>query len=136
MAQSVNSITLVGRLGKDPTMRFTPSGQQVCNFSLATDRSWTDSAGVKQTKTTWFEVVTWGKLAETCNSYLKKGRLVYVEGRVEPVRQWTDDQNVKHTSTNVDVTANQVVFLSSAAGEAVPAGTEPAEAAPEDEIPF
>jgi len=136
MAQSVNSITLVGRLGKDPTMRYTPTAQAVCNFSLATDRSYTGADGQKVTKTTWFECTSWGKLAETCNSYLKKGRLVYVEGRVEPVRQWTDNEGAKHTSTNIDITANSVVFLSSSAANGEGAPEAAAEAPAEDEIPF
>jgi single-strand DNA-binding protein len=137
MAQSVNSITLVGRLGKEPEMRYTQSGQAVCSFSVATDRSWTDTAGQKQTRTTWFQVTSWGKLAETCNNYLKKGRLVYIEGRVEPIHQWTDNEGAKHTSNNIDVTANSVVFLSSANGNGngEAASETPAEEETE-EIPF
>jgi single-strand DNA-binding protein len=135
MSQGLNSISLIGRLGKEPEMRYTPTGQAVCSFSVATDRSYTGSDGQKVTKTTWFNITSWGKLAETCNSYLHKGKLVHIEGRVEPVRVWTDAQGVEKSSRTTDVTANSVIFLSPAAnGEA--AAEAPAEAAAEEEIPF
>ena len=77
-------ITIVGRLGKNPEMRYTPNGQAVTSFSVATDRQWTDADGTKQKETTWFRVSVWGKQAETTNQYLKQGSLVLVEGRLTP----------------------------------------------------
>jgi len=74
---------LIGRLGADPEMRYTPDGTPVTNFSVATDRTWTDSAGQKQQRTTWYGVTAWQRLAETCHQYLAKGRLVMVEGEVQ-----------------------------------------------------
>jgi len=79
---------VVGHLGRDPELRFTPSGQQVCSFSIATSRSWTDQSGQQQEKTTWFRVTAWGKLGELCHQYLSKGRLVLVEGEVD-ASAWT-----------------------------------------------
>ena len=76
--------TIVGRLGADPTMRFTPNGQAVTSFNVATDRQWKDANGVKQSETTWFRISVWGKQAESTNEYLKKGSLVLVEGRLTP----------------------------------------------------
>ncbi|MGD0002860.1 MAG: single-stranded DNA-binding protein [Anaerolineaceae bacterium] len=138
MSSSLNSINLIGRLGKEPEMRYTPTGQAVASFSLATDRSYTGADGNKVTKTTWFQITAWGKLAEIVNTYLHKGKLIFVEGRVEPVHSWTDADGGIKTSKNIDVTANNVVFLSPASnGEAGEAAAEvPAEAAVEEEIPF
>ena len=75
-------LLIIGRLGRDPEMRFTPTGQAVTSFSVATDRSYTDQAGKPVKETVWFKVSAWGKLAETCNTYLQKGKLVLVEGRL------------------------------------------------------
>lgn len=108
-------LTLAGRLGRDPEQRFTPSGQAVTSFSVATDRQYTqDGQTVKET--TWFRVTAWGKLGETCNKYLQKGKLVLVEGRLTPdenggPRIWTD--NEKHPRASFEVTAETVKFLSS-----------------------
>ena len=79
---------VVGHLGKDPEMRYTPSGQAVTSFTMATSRKWTGADGQSQEKTTWFKVTAWGKLAEICNQYLNKGKLVLVEGEVE-ASAWT-----------------------------------------------
>ena len=105
---SVNKVILVGNLGKDPEMRSTPGGQTVANFTLATNEQWTDKGGQKQERTEWHRIVAWGKLAEMCQSYLSKGRQVYVEGRIS-TRQWDDKDGNKRSTT--EVVASQVVFL-------------------------
>jgi single-strand DNA-binding protein len=74
---------IIGYLGKDPEMRYTPSGSPVTTFNLATDRSWNTSEGERRTETEWFNVVAWGSLAEICNQYLTKGRQVYIDGRLQ-----------------------------------------------------
>lgn len=99
---------IVGRLGGDPELRLTQSGQSVCSFSVATDRSWTDSTGERQEKTTWFRVTAWGKLADLCNQYLKKGRLVLVEGEVD-ASAWTPQSGEPRAS--LELTARNVRFL-------------------------
>src|SRR3954464_6824549 len=107
---SVNKVILVGNLGRDPEVRYTPNGQAVANFTVATNDSWTDKAGQKQDRTEWHRVVVWAKLAELCGEYLSKGRQVYLEGRLQ-TREWTNKEGVKQYTT--EVVANQVVFLAS-----------------------
>lgn len=107
------SITIIGRLGRDPEMRFTPSGQGVTSFSVATDRSYTDKDGKPAKDTTWFKVTAWGKLAETCNTYLVKGKLILVEGRVSVSAYMKDDKPVG----SLELTANTVKFLDSKSEE-------------------
>ena len=110
---SVNKVILVGRLGQNPEVRYTPSGAAVANFSVATNESWTDKSGQKQERTEWHRVVVWGKLAELCNQYLAKGRQVYLEGRLQ-TRQWQDkDGQTKYTT---EVQAQTVQFLGGNAG--------------------
>lgn len=91
MARGLNKAMLIGHLGTDPEMRVTPSGQSVVNFTLATNESFRDSNGNMQERTEWHRIVAWGKLAEICNQYLKKGRQVYVEGRLQ-TRSWDDSK--------------------------------------------
>lgn len=105
---SVNKVILVGRLGQNPEVRYTPSGSAVANFSVATNEAWTDKSGQKQERTEWHRVVVWGKLAELCSQYLAKGRQCYVEGRLQ-TREWTDKDGVKKYSTEVQ--AQTVQFL-------------------------
>jgi single-strand DNA-binding protein len=108
---SVNKVILVGRLGQNPEVRYTPSGAAVANFSLATNEAWTDKSGQKQERTEWHRIVVWGKLAELCNQYLSKGRQAYVEGRLQ-TREWNDkDGNKKYTT---EVQAQTVQFLGGA----------------------
>lgn len=110
---SVNKVILVGRLGQNPEVRYTPSGAAVANFSVATNESWTDKSGQKQERTEWHRVVVWGKLAELCGQYLTKGRQAYVEGRLQ-TRQWQDkDGQTKYTT---EVQAQTVQFLGGNAG--------------------
>lgn len=146
-----HTIIIVGNLGKDPEMRFTPQGQPVTSFSVATSRQYTNSAGQSVKETIWFKVVTWGKSAETCNQYLKKGSKVLVEGRLtaDPntggPKVWTRQDG--SAGASFEVTASTVRFLSSredgGAGASTPHGDEHQSAsesqfvgAPEDEIPF
>ena len=110
---SVNKVILVGRLGQNPEVRYTPSGAAVANFSVATNESWTDKSGQKQERTEWHRIVVWGKLAELCNQYLQKGRQVYVEGRLQ-TRQWQDKDN--QTKYTTEVQAQTVQFLGAGAG--------------------
>lgn len=107
---SVNKVILVGRLGRDPESRFTAGGQQVCNFTLATDESFKDRAGERQKRTEWHRIVLWGKLAEISQQYLKRGTLVYIEGRLQ-TRQWDDRSGNKRTTT--EIVANVMRMLSS-----------------------
>lgn len=108
MAGGVNKVILIGNLGADPEVRFTPGGQAVANFRIATSETWNDKNGQKQERTEWHRIVVWGKLAELCGEYLKKGRQCFVEGRLQ-TREWTDKENKKNYTT--EVVANSVVFL-------------------------
>ena len=110
------NLILVGNLGKDPELRYTPDGSAVTNFSLATHRRFTDSSGERSEETTWFRVSVWGRTAESCAEYLRKGSRVLVEGRLTPdpgtgsPRLWTRRNG--STAASYDVTAHRVVFLS------------------------
>ncbi len=110
---SINKVMLIGRLGQDPELKYTPSGSAVCNFSLATSESWTDKSGQKQEKTEWHRIVVWGKLAELCNQYLAKGRQAFIEGSLQ-TRQWEDKQGQKRYTTEIN--ARNVQFLGGQAG--------------------
>ena len=111
---SYHTIIIVGRLGRDPELRYTPSGQAVCNLSLATDNSFTNREGQRVTRTVWFRVTVWGKQAETVNQYLAKGRQILVEGRMNPdenggPRIWSRQDGTPAAS--YEITANTVRFL-------------------------
>ena len=97
---SVNKCILIGRLGQDPTMRYTKAGEGVCNFSLATSENWKDKAGEKQERTTWHNIVIWGKVAEIATEYLNKGKQVYIEGRLQ-TRDWEDKDGNKRQTTEI-----------------------------------
>ncbi|MGB6429895.1 MAG: single-stranded DNA-binding protein [Candidatus Acidiferrales bacterium] len=116
---SVNKVILVGRLGKDPETRFTSGGQAVCNFTMATDETYKDRNGERQKRTEWHRIVLWGKLAEVAQQYLKKGHLVYIEGRIQQ-RQW-DDTKTNTKRTSFDIVGNVMRMLTSRA-ESVAAG--------------
>jgi single-strand DNA-binding protein len=105
---SVNKVILVGRLGRDPETRFTGGGQAVANFSLATDETYKDKNGERQKRTEWHKITVWGKQAEIAQQYLKKGSLVYVEGRIQ-TREWQDKEGQKRTS--YDIVANNFRML-------------------------
>ena len=110
MSGSVNKVILVGRLGKNPEIRFTAEGTAVANFSLATDESFTDRAGDQQSRTQWHRVVAWNRLAEVCGEHLHKGRQVYIEGSLRS-RKWQDRGGNERTS--FEVVANRMVMLGS-----------------------
>lgn len=110
MAGSVNKVFLVGCLGADPELKYTPSSRPVANFSIATSENWKDKGGTKQERTEWHRIVAWGDLAETCQKYLTKGRLVHVEGKLQTRTYDKDGQ--KHYRT--EVVADRVTFLGSA----------------------
>lgn len=117
---SVNKVILLGNLGADPEVRFTPSGQAVANFRMATTDSWTDRAsGQRQERTEWHRIVVWGKLAELAGEYLSKGRQVYVEGRLQ-TRQWDDRDGQKRYTT--EIVANAMQFLGGRGGQDGPGG--------------
>ena len=107
---NLNKVTLIGRLGQDPEIRYTQSGSAVANATIATNDYWTDKQGGKQERTEWHSLVLWGKLADLAQSYLKKGSQVYIEGRLQ-TRDWEDQQGQKHYKTEVVVTTMQ--FLDS-----------------------
>jgi single-strand DNA-binding protein len=107
---SVNKVILIGNLGADPELKYTPSNRPVCNLSLATNEVFKDKSGQRQERTEWHRVTVWGDQAENCNKYLAKGRTVYIEGRLQ-TRSWDDKEGKKRYST--EVVADRVVFLSS-----------------------
>jgi len=140
MSRGLNKVQIIGHLGKDPEMRYTPSGKPVTTFSVAVSRSWNSADGERHSETEWFSVVAWGNLAEICKQYLVKGQQVYIEGRLQ-TRRWDDKEGVKHTS--VEVVANEMMMLgerhngnNTHAQEADVASTDGASAAVEDEFPF
>ena len=108
MAGGVNKVILIGNLGADPDMRYTPSGQGVCELRIATSESWNDKNGQRQERTEWHRVVVWGKRAEVCSKYLSKGRQVYIEGRIQ-TRSYDDKEGQKRYIT--EVIAQEVVFI-------------------------
>ena len=105
---SVNRIIIIGNLGSEPEMRFTPNGRPVTSFSAATNRRYTTSEGERREETEWFTVVTWGRLAEQCNQFLTKGRLVYVEGRLR-THSWEGQDGQRRTRN--EIVADRVSFL-------------------------
>ena len=143
---SYQKIIIAGNLGRDPEMRYTPSGQAVTSFSVAVNESYTNANGEKIKKTIWFRVTAWGKQAEICNQYLKKGQQVLVDGRMSAdpntggPKIWTKQDGTSGSS--FEVTASTVRFLSSRGegGDSGPVsgggGMEMAELPPEDDIPF
>ena len=142
---SVNKVILVGNLGNDPEVRYLPSGQPVANFNIATTERWTGKDGNAGEKTEWHRIVVFGKQAENCKEYLKKGRQVYVEGRLQ-TREWNDKEGNKRNTT--EVVAQLVQFLGTGPGGGkgrpadAPAAGETAPEAPsvlgnsDDDIPF
>ncbi len=127
-------VIIIGNLGADPEMRFTPTGRPVTHFPVAVNRRWTDNNGEQREATTWFRVTAWGKLAETCNAYLSKGRLVMVEGEVK-ASAWIDQQG--QARATLELTARTVKFLGKGNGNNGEArsGVDEAFAIDED-IPF
>jgi single-strand DNA-binding protein len=141
---SVNKVILVGNLGRDAELRYTPGGAAVAKFSLATTEKWTDKSGSLQERTEWHNIDLWGKQAETLNEYLRKGKQVYIEGRLQ-TDEYTDKEGIKRKTTRVR--CDRVVLLggggggsrsgserSDAGGAAV--SSEVAEPLTDDDIPF
>ncbi len=134
---SVNKVTLLGRLGTEPELRYTPNGSAVCNFSVATSENWTDkNTGQKNEKTEWHRIVVWGKQAELCNQYLSKGRQAYLEGKLQ-TRQWEDKDGNKRYTT--EIVCNQVQFLggnpNAGTGANTNTSSQPAANNPSQEMP-
>ena len=109
MSRGLNKVMIIGHLGRDPEMRYTPSGRPVTTFSVATNRSWTTNDGERHSETEWFNVVVWGNLAEICKQHLQKGQQVYIEGRLQ-TRKWEDSSGNKHLS--VEIVASEMMMLS------------------------
>jgi single-strand DNA-binding protein len=141
MSRGLNKVQIIGHLGRDPEMRYTPSGRPVTTFTVAVSRSWNTVDGERHSETEWFNIVAWGNLAEICKQYLTKGQQVYIEGRLQ-TRRWDDKQGTKHTS--VEVVANEMMMLSerNERSEHTNQGQQPADMPPdeiatnEDEFPF
>jgi single-strand DNA-binding protein len=108
MTRGLNKVMVIGNIGRDPEMRYTPSGKPVTSFSLASSRSWTAPDGGRREETEWFNVVAWGNLAEICNQKLAKSQQVYVEGRLQ-TRSWEDDRGQRHFRT--EVIASEMIIL-------------------------
>lgn len=108
MSRGLNKVMVIGHLGRDPEMRYTPSGRPVTTFSVATSRSWHSADGERHEETEWFNVVAWGSLAEICNQHLRKGQQVYVEGRLQ-TRRWEDGDGNKHFTT--ELVAKEMIML-------------------------
>ena len=127
---SVNKVILVGRLGRDPETRYTSGGQAVANFSVATDESYKDRNGERQKRTEWHKIVVWGKQAEIAQQYLKKGSLIFIEGRIQS-REWQDKEGQKRTS--FEIVANNFRMLGGRAeGAAAGAGGSAARSGGDD----
>jgi single-strand DNA-binding protein len=139
MSRGLNKVQIIGHLGKEPEMRYTPSGKPVTTFSVAVSRSWNSADGERHSETEWFNVVAWGNLAEICKQYLTKGQQVYIEGRLQ-TRRWDDKEGAKHTS--VELVANEMMMLgdrkdhnnSQSSSESV--APEDTSETNEDEFPF
>ncbi|HVP31111.1 MAG TPA: single-stranded DNA-binding protein [Myxococcota bacterium] len=147
---SVNKVILIGNLGRDPELRYTPSGQPVANFTLATSDNFTSKSGEREERTEWHRIVAWGRTAELCAQYLSKGRTVYIEGRLQ-TREWENKEGQKQRTT--EVVATTVQFLGPPKGGAgagagprgaggrageggEPAYDAPSAPPPDDDIPF
>ncbi|MCA9870038.1 MAG: single-stranded DNA-binding protein [Caldilineae bacterium] len=108
MTRGLNKVLIIGSLGADPEMRYTPGGKPVTSFSVEVNRGWRTSEGERKEATEWFNVVAWGNLAEICNQYLHKGSQVYVEGRLQ-TRSWEDSSGTRHYRT--ELVANEMIIL-------------------------
>lgn len=131
MSKGLNKVMIIGHLGRDPELRYVPSGRPVSSFSVATSRSWTNANGERREETEWFNVVAWGQLAEICKQHLHKGQQVYVEGRLQ-TRGWEDREGKKHFRT--ELVAQEMIMLgkgpSGETEESIPYEEE------EEEFPF
>ena len=139
--RGINKVILIGNLGADPELKYTPSGSAVSNFTLATNESWVDGKGERQEKTEWHRIVVWGKLAEICNEYLKKGSKVYIEGRLQ-TRSWDGQDGNKRYTTEIVARDMQMLDSREGGGRGEEwGGSEAAPSPPEasredDDLPF
>jgi single-strand DNA-binding protein len=131
MSRGLNKVMIIGHLGRDPEMRYTPSGRPVTTYTVATSRTWNTSDGERHSETEWFNVVAWGNLAEICKQYLTKGQQVYIEGRLQ-TRYWEDKEGNKHSST--EIVANEMIMLGDRRDSNQASGELSIEE--EDEFPF
>ena len=143
MARSLNKVLLIGNLGRDPEVRYTPSGVAVATFTVATNESWKDQEGNQQERTEWHNIVAWRKLAEICGEWLKKGKKVYIEGRLQ-TRNY-DDKNTGTKRYITEIVADNLIMLDSrgAQGEATQQAAPPSAEEPfaqgaskDDDLPF
>ena len=131
---TLNRVTLIGHLGADPELRYTATGTAVANFSIATSEAWSDLDGKRQERTEWHRVVVWGKPAEACSEFLRKGRCVCVEGRLQ-TRTWTDRDG--HDRSTTEIVASHVTFLGGHQNRTSVADDRPNQARPADQAaPF
>jgi single-strand DNA-binding protein len=143
----VNKVILIGRLGRDPELRYTQGGQPVANFTIATNEGWTNRDGERQERTEWHRIVAWGKQAEFCSNYLTKGRQVYVEGRLQ-TREWEDRGGEKRRTTEIvaqsiqglgargEGSGGDVGAVSGSEGSSGPREDAPSAPPEDDDIPF
>ncbi len=137
---SVNKVILVGRLGKDPEVRYSQSGTAICNFTLATDRNYTKD-GEKQKETEWHRIVAFGRTGEVCGEYLHKGSQAYIEGRIQ-TREWEDKDGNRRWTT--EIITERMQFLGSPGDRSGAASTQPSDdpfdrtpdSVPDDDVPF
>lgn len=108
MSRGLNKVMIIGHLGRDPEMRYTPSGRPVTTFSVATSRTWFSADGERNEETEWFNIVSWGGLAEICNQHLHRGQQVYIEGRLQ-TRSWDDSEGKKRSTT--ELVAREMIML-------------------------
>jgi single-strand DNA-binding protein len=131
MSRGLNKLMIIGHLGRNPEMRYTPSGRPVTTFSVATSRSWHSADGERHEETEWFNVVAWGSLAEICNQHLHKGQQVYVEGRLQ-TRRWEDSEGNKHYTT--ELVAKEMIMLGDKRESYI--AEEPEDEGESEELPF
>lgn len=117
MSRGLNKVMVIGNLGRDPEMRYTPSGKPVVNFPVATSRSWVTSDGERREATEWFNAVAWGNLAEICNQYLRKGSRVYLEGHLQ-TRTWQDAEGRPHS--RVELVVSEMIILDNRSSDRAP----------------
>ena len=135
---SLNKVILIGNLGQDPEARFTPKGTAVTNLSVATNESWKDQSGELQERTEWHKIVMYGRMAETASEYMKKGQMVYVEGRLH-TREWEDQNQIKRRTT--EISCDNFTMLGKRSGAPVsdqkPAADSPkSDSTMDDDLPF
>ena len=129
MGRGLNKVMIIGHLGRDPELRYTPSGRPVTSFSVATTRTWTSSDGERREETEWFNVVAWGSLAEICKTHLSKGQQVYIEGRLQ-TRGWEDESGTRHYRT--ELVASEMILL----GERLSSEDDDQDDDPRETFPF